>query len=141
MRPLSPLVSQMILWACILGPALLLAGLMRVSGLQSRMEEERERQPLHTHTCSRCGRIQRWTEPFDQYSPCRGCQIWQPETIETHPALQRATKRPYDEQLRIDRAQCVGSLDIDLDQFADADALRVYLDSADPLAPTEGPPA
>lgn len=105
--PLSPLVSQIILWTCLVGPALLLAGLAKVSGRWSRMEDTAP--PLHTHTCSRCGRIQRWTAPFDQHSPCRACQI-------------------------VDRGQ-LNPMEIDLEDFADADAIRVYLNGADRLPP------
>lgn len=95
---MSPLASQLLLWG-IVGGAMLLGGLMKVSGRCSDAEREVEA-GLHTHTCTICGRVQRWLEPFDQSSPCVACQA-------------RELRRP---------------LDIDLDAFADADALAVYLD-------------
>lgn len=102
--PLSPLVSQLILWS-ICGGALLIAGLIKIAGRESRWEETAA--PLHTHTCSRCGRVQRWAEPFDTYSPCRACAMWDRPTV--NPTV------------------------IDLEDFADADAIRVYLDGADAI--------
>lgn len=83
---------------------LLIAGLCRVSGRCSDAEREMEAE-MHRHTCSVCGRVQRLREPIEQWSPCVACQV-------------RDLRRP---------------LEIDLDDFADADAIRVYLDGHDRL--------
>lgn len=84
--------------------ALLIAGLCRVSGRASQAEREIL---LYRHTCSTCGRVQQWSQPFDQFSPCVACQA-------------------FDARRK---------LEIDLDDFADAEAIRVYLDGTEPLRP------
>lgn len=98
---MNPVASQLLLWSIVFG-SLLLAGLMRVAGRAS----DEERQPMHIHKCSVCGRVQQWVQPFDQFSPCRGCQL-----AMIHPPI-----------------------DIDLDAFANATALRVYLNGVDQIA-------
>lgn len=95
---MSPIASQLLLWG-IVGGSLLLGGLMRVSGRCSDAEREVEA-GLHSHTCTICGRVQRWLESFDQLSPCVACQV-------------RELRRP---------------LVIDLEVFADADAIAACLD-------------
>jgi hypothetical protein len=81
-------------------PTMIVWCVIRLASRASRLEEAT---PTYRHTCSQCGRVQVWREPFDQWSPCRACQV------------------------RESRALIV----IDLDDFADADALGKFLDGAD----------
>lgn len=120
MMPLSPLASWCLVAIVVGLPTLMLYCALVVG----RRAEERAHRPLHRHTCSRCGRIQLWTEPFDQFSPCRACMIWKPVEIER-------VARPYDMHTHGHRVSGAPELEIDLDDFADADAIRVYLDGAD----------
>lgn len=107
---MSPAATWTLL-SFVLGlPTLLCWGLCKVAGRESREEERRE---LHTHTCSICGRTQRWLHEFDQFSPCRACQTFD-------------LRRP---------------IEIDLDDFADADAIKVYLDGVSVPVPDEVQPA
>lgn len=69
--------------------------------LSSRISRA-EAKPLHRHTCSVCGRVQFWHEPFDQASPCRACQMHDRRSIE-----------------------------LDLDDFATAEDLADFLNGAD----------
>lgn len=73
----------------------------------AKRADERLRKPLHRHTCSICARVQQWEMPHDQWSPCRACQT-------------RSTN---------------ARVEIDLDDFATAKDLAVYLDGADALKP------
>lgn len=77
-------------------PTLLLWCALRLASRASRVDE---RKPLHKHVCSVCGRVQRWTEEFDQWSPCRGCQL----------------------------ADSRAPIELDLDDFRDAGEIRRYL--------------
>lgn len=109
---MTPLASWSLVALVVGLPSLVLYCALRVSDLALRRAMDSAPPPLHTHTCSVCGRMQRWLEPFDQFSPCVACQIFD------------------------DRR----SVEIDLDDFADADAIRVYLDGVEarpqPIAET-----
>ena len=122
MTPLSPFASWCLVAIVVGLPTLMLYCALVVG----RRAEERARRPLHRHTCSRCGRIQLWTEPFDQFSPCRACLIWKPVEIERG-------ARPYDMHTHGHRVIGAPTLEIDLEEFADAHAIRVYLDGADAI--------
>lgn len=80
------------------GGLLLLVGIGRVQDWTLR-----KRKPLYRHTCSVCSRVQHWREPFDQWSPCRACQI-------------ADEKKP---------------LEINFDDFASAVELAAYLNGAE----------
>lgn len=96
---MSPTLSWLVIGAVVALPTLVLYCALVVSSRFSRAEE---RAAMHTHTCSRCGRVQHWVHEFDQWSPCRACQL----ADLTH-------------------------IEIDLDAFADADAIRVHLNGVD----------
>jgi hypothetical protein len=121
---MSPLASWTLVGVVVGLPALSLYCCLVLS-----KRAERNAEPLHTHTCSRCGRIQRWTEPFDQASPCRACQIWKPEHVELEPAYLR---RPYDNQVHGHRVSGAPTLELDLEDFADGDAIRAALIPSSP---------
>ena len=70
--------------------------------LAGRISREEERKPLYEHVCASCKRQQWFIEPFDPSSVCRACEL-----VSGPPR------------------------EIDLDNFADAAAIRVYLDGAD----------
>ena len=89
----------LVLSVCLGLPAFVVWCCCVVASRVSEAEREVEAE-LHSHTCTICGRWQQWREPFDQMSPCVACQA-------------RDLNR---------------RLEIDLDDFADADAIRVYLD-------------
>lgn len=120
MTHLTPLAS----WALVAIVVGLPTIMLYCSLVVAKRAEERARRPLHRHTCSRCGRIQLWSEPFDQWSPCRACMIWRPVEVER-------VERPYDMHTHGHRVTGAPTLEIDLDEFADADAIRVYLSGAD----------
>lgn len=121
MSHLTPLASWTIVTIVVGVPALMLYCALVVG----RRAEENARRPLYRHTCSRCGRVQLWDQPFDQFSPCRACMIWQPVEIER-------VARPYDMHTHGHRVLGAPTLEIDLEDFADADAIRVYLAGAEP---------
>lgn len=100
---MSPLASWSLVAIVVGLPSLVLYCALRVSDLALRRAMATAPPPLHTHTCSVCGRVQRWLEPFDQFSPCVACQL-------------------FDEKRHVE---------IDLDDFADADAIRGYLDGVE----------
>lgn len=131
--PLSPIASWTLVAIVVGLPTLALWAVLRVASVVSRAEER----ALHTHTCSRCGRVQRWTEPFDQFSPCRACMVWQPEIVERSPA-ELAARRPYDDQVKGHCVRGAPTLELDLEDFADGEAMRRFLSGAEPLTARDG---
>ncbi len=99
---MSPAASWTLVSIVVGLPGLVVYCCLILAGREAELER---RYPLHTHTCTRCGRIQRWQEPFDQFSPCRACQLAMPSL----------------------------PIELDLDDFADAEAIRVHLDGAEPI--------
>lgn len=120
MTALTPLAS----WALVLIAVGLPVLSLYCALVVAKRADELARRPLHRHTCSRCGRIQLWTEPFDQFSTCRACLIWKPVEVER-------VERPYDMHVHGHRVTGAPTLELDLEDFADADAIRVYLGVAD----------
>lgn len=97
MTPLSPLASWCLVAIVVGLPTLMLYCAIVVG----RRAEENARRPLHRHVCSRCGRVQLWTEKFEQWSPCPACQILQPGMVaSTPPREEKPERRPYDEQVK-----------------------------------------
>lgn len=101
---MSPLASWLLVFFVLGSGALVIWCCCVLSGRIAEAEREIEAE-LHSHTCTICGRFQKWTQPFDQMSPCVACQV-------------RSLNR---------------KLELDLDDFADADAIRVYLDGHERL--------
>lgn len=92
-------------------PAFVLYCALRISDLAIRRAEAQS-PPMNRHTCSICGRVQPWTRQYDQFSPCLVCQA-------------------FDQNRKIE---------LDLDDFSNAEAIRVYLDGTEPLRPPSQEP-
>lgn len=97
--------------------------LVRVASIASR---EEERAPLYRHVCTRCGRVQLWTEPFEQWSPCPACQVLQPGMVaSTPPREEKPERRPYDEQVKGLHVPGKRTIEIDFDTMTPEEIARV----------------
>lgn len=100
----------MTLDATVVIPAII-AGAYSILGLfgwalcavSARADRALERRPLFEHVCSMCSRKQFFIQQFDPSALCRACEI----SVGLKPR------------------------EIDLDDFADADAMKAYLEGID----------